>query len=93
MLLTHQEALTAADLIDYAAALGLDTQRFQGDLTRHRHERHVPRDVESADLSGVRGTPTFFINDKRHEKPADLAGLTAAIATARSRTQLHARIE
>lgn len=48
---------------------------------------------KSADLSGVRGTPTFFINDKRHEKPADLAGLTAAIATARSRTQLHARIE
>jgi uncharacterized protein (DUF427 family) len=58
-LLIHQEALTAADLVDYAAASGLDTHRFRDDLTQHRHERHVARDVESADLSGVRGDRTM----------------------------------
>ena len=46
--------------------------------------RGSPRDVESADLSGATGTPTFFINGQRHYGAYDLDTLTAAISTARA---------
>ncbi len=46
------------------------------------------QDVESADVSGATGTPTFFVNGQRHYGAYDLASLKAAITTARA--QLHA---
>ena len=42
-------------------------------------------DVESADLSGVRGTPTFFINGLRHHGAYDVAGLEEAVRLARAK--------
>ena len=39
----------------------------------------VDRDVESADDGGVAGTPTFFINGRRHDGAYDLATLTTAM--------------
>jgi hypothetical protein len=35
ILLNHQDALRPADLIGYAAELGLDTDRFTRDLRQH----------------------------------------------------------
>ena len=83
LLLTRQDHLRLADLMGYAEELGLDTDRFRDDLTRRRHESRVARDVESADLSGVSGTPTFFVNGQRHHGAFDLATLSAAVRTAR----------
>jgi protein-disulfide isomerase len=40
----------------------------------------VQRDVESADQSGVAGTPTFFVNGHRHHGAYDLESLRAAVA-------------
>jgi Na+/H+ antiporter NhaA len=85
LLLQHQDALTLDDLRGYAESLGLDTERFSDDLERHVHETRVAQDVESADLSGVSGTPTFFINGQRHYGAFDLPTLTAAMQTARER--------
>jgi protein-disulfide isomerase len=45
----------------------------------------VAQDVQSADLSGVSGTPTFFVNGQRHYGAYDVAGLTEAINLARAR--------
>jgi protein-disulfide isomerase len=45
-------------------------------------------DVESADLSGVSGTPTFFVNGRRHHGSYDIASLTAAVHAARQRATL-----
>ena len=45
----------------------------------------VSDDVESADLSGVRGTPTFFINGMRHHGAYDVAGLEEAVRLARAK--------
>ena len=42
-----------------------------------------PSDVDSADLSGVTGTPTFFINGRRHYGAYDIETLSAAIRAAR----------
>jgi protein-disulfide isomerase len=41
--------------------------------------------VASADASGVAGTPTFFINGRRHHGAYDIDTLTAAVRSARAR--------
>ena len=71
-LLEHQGALTAEDLIGYAGELGLDADRFARDLANDVGAARIDEDVDSADLSGVSGTPTFFINGKRHHGAYDL---------------------
>jgi Na+/H+ antiporter NhaA len=89
LLLAHQDELKVVDLVRYAGELGLDRDRFHDDLKRHQYAARVARDVESADLSGVSGTPTFFINGQRHYGAFDLDTLTAAIRTARAQAKLH----
>ncbi|HEX3790612.1 MAG TPA: Na+/H+ antiporter NhaA [Pseudonocardiaceae bacterium] len=84
LLLTNQTELRLDDLVDYAGRLGLDTRRFREDLLRRRFSTHVARDIESADLSGVAGTPTFFVNDQRHDGPQDLSTLNEVIKGARA---------
>jgi Na+/H+ antiporter NhaA len=88
LLLERQDALRPTDLIGYAAELGLDTDRFREELKLGAHQGRVAQDVESADLSGVSGTPTFFINGQRHYGAFDLASLTSAVKTARAQTRL-----
>ncbi|MGW2560871.1 Na+/H+ antiporter NhaA [Streptomyces sp. NPDC001514] len=85
LLLDHQGDLRTSDLLRYAAALGLETERFQRDLREHRGAVRVAEDVESADLSGVSGTPTFFVNGRRHHGAYDIAGLKTAVRGARAR--------
>jgi predicted DsbA family dithiol-disulfide isomerase len=70
------------DLVRYATELGLEVERFRDDLRRHVGAVRVAEDVESADLSGVSGTPTFFINGRRHHGAYDIATLSAAVVTA-----------
>jgi len=88
LLLDHQDELRLRDLLRYAGELGLETDRFQDDLRRRTHEARVAQDVESADLSGVSGTPTFFINGQRHYGAFDLASLKAAVTTARAQLRV-----
>ena len=54
--------LEIEDLERYAASLGLDTRRFLSELSDRVHAPHVHEDFRSGILSGVNGTPTFFIN-------------------------------
>ena len=91
LLLDHQDRLRATDLLRYAGQLGLDVDRFHDALRTHEHARRVATDIESADLSGVSGTPTFFVNGRRHYGAYDIAGLTAAIKVARARARTSAR--
>jgi Na+/H+ antiporter NhaA len=90
VLMEHQGALTARDLIRYATELGLDTGRFTADLRSHAGAAHVAEDVDSADLSGVSGTPTFFINGKRHYGAYDIGALSDAVRSARARALITA---
>ena len=85
LLLARQDALTPKDLIRYARDLGLDVDRFTQDLYRHVHAARVAEDVDGADLSGVSGTPTFFVNDRRHYGAYDIETLTKAVKGARAR--------
>jgi Na+/H+ antiporter NhaA len=85
LLLERQDALGYRDLVGYARELGLDVERFQDDLRTRTGAGHIAQDVDSADLSGVSGTPTFFINGLRHYGAYDIATLSAAVKAARAR--------
>ena len=89
-LLDHQGALTARDLMRYAAEIGLDTERFVRDMRNDIGAATIAADVDSADLSGVSGTPTFFINGRRHHGAYDIDALSDAVRTARARALLKA---
>ena len=78
----HQRALSDRHLHEYAAVLGLDEERFDRELTSHTHAPRVREDFSSGVRSGVNGTPTFFINGVRHERPWDAESLLAALEEA-----------
>ena len=84
-LLHHQDALTAKDLVRYAGQVGLNTDEFTRDMRARAGQPEVIADVDSADLSGVSGTPTFFINGKRHHGAYDIDTLSAGVQAARAR--------
>ncbi len=88
MLLAHQDQLGPQDLRRYAERLGLDVERFWGELRRHEHAERIAQDVASADASGVSGTPSFFINGRRYQGAYDPATLTIAVRSARTRARL-----
>ena len=90
-LLDHQGALTANDLIRYAGELGLDIEQFTRDLRNHAGEAKIAADVDSADLSGVSGTPTFFVNGRRHRGAYDISTLSDAVRAARARVLITSR--
>jgi protein-disulfide isomerase len=90
LLLDHQDALHPRDLVRYADSLGLDTEKFIADLHKHAGRGHVEEDLESADLSNVSGTPTFFVNGKRHYGAYDIETLKKAVKLAKARAIINA---
>jgi Na+/H+ antiporter NhaA len=85
LLFRHQSELLMRDLVGYANQLALDSRRFREDLRKRTFASRVAEDVESADLSGVSGTPTFFVNGRRHYGAYDITTLAAAVRAARVR--------
>ncbi len=81
-LFEHQDDLAAPALLEHAEALGLDVERFWEDVRTGAFARRVVRDVRSADDSGVAGTPTFFVDGRRHHGAYDLDSLTRAVRAA-----------
>jgi Na+/H+ antiporter NhaA len=92
-LLAHQDELTPSDLARYAGELELDVERFRDELRRRVYAPRVAEDVASADASGVAGTPSFFINGRRHQGAYDVDTLTAAVRAARNRARLREKAE
>ena len=82
--LLSQDGLTPADLYRAASDLGLDLEQFSDDLRRRRFAPRVAEDVRSADASGVSGTPTFFVNGRRHRGAYDVESLATAVRAAAS---------
>jgi protein-disulfide isomerase len=92
-LLATQDELTGRDLKRYAEELGLDLDRFVDDVHGHVHTDRIAEDVASADASGVAGTPSFFINGRRHQGAYDVDTLSRAVRTARGRARLREKAE
>jgi len=85
VLIAHQGALRLPDVAAYARELGLDDERLVAELRRGTYRDRVSDDVASADESGVSGTPTFFINGRRHYGVYDIDTLTEAVRSAKRR--------
>jgi Na+/H+ antiporter NhaA len=89
-LLSHQDRLKVRDLVAEADNLGLDLERFREHLRKRKGLAHIAEDVESADLSGVSGTPSFFINGHRYQDAYDIDTLSKAVRLARARSAVSA---
>ncbi len=81
-LFLHQSKLTDPDLLGHAEKLGLDLARFQEDWASRSAETRVREHLASGVQSGVRGTPTLFIDGVRYDGPHDRASLVDALARA-----------
>jgi protein-disulfide isomerase len=82
LLYENQKHLLDQDLDAYAERLGLDTELFDKELAEHVHTERIHEDFMSGVRSGVNGTPTFYINGKRHDDSYDIETLLAALEEA-----------
>lgn len=83
-LFARQDELEFEDLLGYADEVGVDVERFARDLTDAQHAERVREDVASAEASGARGTPTFFIGESRHVGPYDADTLARELSATRA---------
>jgi protein-disulfide isomerase len=83
-LFEHQRALDTPSLLQYAQSLGVNVEQFERDLLSQTVAERVREDFLSGIRSGVNGTPTFFINGRRHEGSYDRETLLAALEQAAS---------
>ena len=93
LLLDHQDELRARDLRRLCRASSASTSSASAttcDATRTR--RGSPRTSTRADLSGVTGTPTFFVNGRRHYGAYDIETLSAAVSRRRRQSGDRGRI-
>ena len=72
----------AAVVFEIAAGVGLDAERVQREVEEGRWRERVQRDVRSAEASGVRGTPAFFVNGRLHQGAFDAGSLVEALGAA-----------
>lgn len=64
LLFENQRALQPEKLLEYAAKIGLDVDRFKADMESPETANMVRDDMRLAGTIGVRGTPTIFVNGK-----------------------------
>jgi protein-disulfide isomerase len=79
LLFENQHALEDEMLLYYATEIGLNVKQFVTELATNTHLDRIREDLSSGARSGVNGTPTFFANGNRHDGPADLRSLVAAL--------------
>jgi len=78
----HQHTLEDADLEQFAEAVGLDMQQFARDMAERPSISRIEEDLQSGIRSGVRGTPTFFINGVLYPGSWEQEALLAALEEA-----------
>jgi protein-disulfide isomerase len=83
-LFRHQRELIDVDLTHLALRIGVELYGFQRDLESAASARRVRSDYDGGVQSGVRGTPTFFINGCRYPGPATVDALLAALTAAQA---------
>jgi protein-disulfide isomerase len=72
----NQENLSPTDLLAYAKQIGLDINQFKTDINKEAISAKVENDFESGILSGVNGTPSFYINGIKYNGSWEEADLT-----------------
>src|SRR5712675_1802669 len=79
LLFENQMHLKAKSLREYAAKAELDLERYDYEMDDHVYTQRVQEHLASGNKSGVRSTPTFFINGVMHDVSFGLEHLQRAI--------------
>ena len=82
LLFKNQSHLKQQHLIAYAEQLQLDRTNFLAELKDEIYLQRVREDIDGGERSGVRGTPTFFINGQIHDVSFGLHSLIDGIEEA-----------
>jgi protein-disulfide isomerase len=78
-LFENQEQLGGALYLKLAQKLGLSPQDLRSAVEKREYLGRVKEDFGGGVRSGVNGTPTFFVNGKRHDAPFEYEDLVEAI--------------
>jgi protein-disulfide isomerase len=82
LLFENQDRLGNALFVELAQELKIDATELQKALDNKTFEAHVRADFSGGVRSGVNGTPTFFIDNQRHDGPMDYSTIVAKIEQA-----------
>lgn len=82
LLFGDQRHLDASHLRRHAEGLELDLRRYDADMGDTVYLQRVREDIEGARASGVRSTPTFFVNGAIHDVSFGLQGLFDSVEAA-----------
>jgi len=77
----NQAMISHDTMMEIARKLGLNLSRFVEDIRARKFMNHVRKDFMGGVKSGVNGTPCFFINGKRHDRPWDYETLSNSLAS------------
>jgi protein-disulfide isomerase len=91
LLFEKQGHFELAQLQAYARTLDLDTARFAAELENELHLPTVREHQRSGTASGVRATPTFYVNERGHDVSYGLASLFQGVEAALDEPPLDAR--
>lgn len=67
----NQQSLNESFLFQLAEKIGLNLSQFKEDIQKTELEKKVDSDFESGIISGVNGTPSFFINGNKFNGGAE----------------------
>jgi protein-disulfide isomerase len=90
-LFEHQRRLTPGDLEQYAEGIGLEMTRFRKEMGEGTWRGKVHDEFRGGMMSGVNGTPTFFINGMRHDGDYSVEAILAAVKEASERGRVRCK--
>jgi protein-disulfide isomerase len=79
LIFENQSLLSRNMLMGLAKTLHLNIKKFEADLGNPELAKKVEDDFESGMISGVNGTPSFFINNEKYNGPYTFESLTTAL--------------
>ena len=82
LLFAQKQQLDTAALAGYAESIGLDMLRYHGEMNDRIYTQRVQEHRRAGDRSGLRTTPTFFLNDVVVDVSAGFDTLTEAVHAA-----------
>jgi protein-disulfide isomerase len=91
LLFDDQSHLKAGDLESYAARLQLDMARYAAEMKDHAYLQRIREHQQSGRESGVRSTPTFFVNRSIHDVSFGLTRLFEAVEVQLGRARMSRR--
>ncbi len=84
-LFEHQKQLAEIDFSHLALTLGLEIYKFEASRSSDKHRHRIRADHQSGEKSGVKKTPTLFINERKYSGAIEAKAIIAASLAASDR--------